>query len=247
MCESAAETAPRVTKLTKDEPDGKEFTAPSNGGHLWTFVCSRRQKPMNTQSNELGPIQIQPLSGEESFSSGENPLGFNVQSFWRWSASDLINNTMRGVLAEFIVAQALGIAQDKAREEWAPYDLETPDGLTIEVKSSAYIQSWGQKNLSAISFGCKPTKAWSNETGSFEKGQPRRQAKVYVFALLAHKDQFTLDPLNLDQWLFYVLPTAELNARGKQGTIGLGTLKKLNCSPVTFNELADRIKVTADG
>jgi hypothetical protein len=30
----------------------------------------------------------------------------------------------------------------------------------------------------------------------------KRQADVYVFALLAHEDRTTIDPLDLDQWKF---------------------------------------------
>jgi hypothetical protein len=32
---------------------------------------------------------------------------------------------------------------------------------------------------------------------------------LYVFCLLAHKDKSTLDPLNMDQWQFFVLATEE--------------------------------------
>jgi len=38
----------------------------------------------------------------------------------------------RGVLAEFIVARAVGVETAGVREEWAAYDLQTPDGVMIE-------------------------------------------------------------------------------------------------------------------
>lgn len=59
---------------------------------------------------------------------------------------------MRGVLAEFIVAQALRIDMTVGREEWAAYDLHTADGVTVEVKSAAYVQSWAQRRPSSILF-----------------------------------------------------------------------------------------------
>jgi hypothetical protein len=59
------------------------------------------------------------------------------------------------VLAEFIVATALGVA-DQLRNDWGPYDLLTPDGIKIEVKSPAYLQSWHQENFSTITFGIHP-------------------------------------------------------------------------------------------
>ena len=51
---------------------------------------------------------------------------------------------MRGVVAEYLVAQALGVAGG-VREEWAPYDVDAPGGIRVEVKSAAYIQSWNQR------------------------------------------------------------------------------------------------------
>ncbi len=41
----------------------------------------------------------------------------------------------------------------------------------------------------------------------------RRQAQVYVFALLAHKDKSTIDPLNVNQWCFFTLPAKVLDGR----------------------------------
>jgi hypothetical protein len=42
---------------------------------------------------------------------------------------------------------------------------------------------------------------------------------------LTHKDQATVDPLNLDQWTFYVLPTRVLNeVLGNQKTVALSRL-----------------------
>lgn len=52
-----------------------------------------------------------------------------------------MGNTVRGVIAEFLVASALGISGDM-REAWSPFDLLTEDGIKIEVKSSAYVQQW---------------------------------------------------------------------------------------------------------
>ena len=33
-----------------------------------------------------------------------------------------------------------------------------------------------------------------------------RRADIYIFCLLGHKDQTTINPMNLNQWVFYVLP-----------------------------------------
>jgi hypothetical protein len=70
---------------------------------------------------------------------------------------------------------------------------------------------------------------------------------VYVFALLAHQNQATLDPLNLVQWEFYVVPTAVLDARERsQHSITLPSLKALHGEPVGFQGLRQAV-VTAAG
>lgn len=192
----------------------------------------------------LGALPRLRRNGAEVFHSAGAELGFNLLSFWQWSASDLVSNTLRGLLAEYLVAQAVAAAQG-IREEWAPYDLRTPDGITVEVKSAAYIQTWHQERLSPIVFSCAKTRAWDPQTGSYED-EPRRQAEVYIFALLAHQEQATLDPLDLDQWEFYVVPTAVLDARERsQHSITLASLKALHGEPVRFEGIADAVKRSA--
>ena len=57
----------------------------------------------------LGPLPVLRKSGAEPFHASGNNLGFDMQMFWQWAVSDLVSNTARGVLAEFLVARALGI------------------------------------------------------------------------------------------------------------------------------------------
>ena len=186
-----------------------------------------------------GPIpklKIGRKTGHEQFCSDGSARDFDLLDYWQWANSDLVSNVTRGVLAEYIVARAVGIPIEGVRDEWAPYDMETPDGIKLEVKSAAYIQSWWQPRYSDIRFGTKKTLSWEPETNTYGT-EPTRQADVYVFALLKHKDHHTIDPLNLDQWTFYVLPTAELDEREDgQHSMSLLALEKL-ASPVTFDEL----------
>ena len=180
-------------------------------------------------------LDIKKKTGREPFCSGGVPRDFDLLDCWRWTTSDLVSNATRGILAEYIVARAVGVPTTGVRDEWAAYDLETPDGIKLEVKSAAYIQSWWQRAFSPISFKIKKTRSWNDETGY--SGEPTRKADLYVFALLAHKDHHTIDPLDLDQWTFYVLPTAQLEERkGSQSSISLSALTELT-SPVPFDEL----------
>src|SRR5688500_15401261 len=99
----------------------------------------------------LPALVVRPLTGAEPFHADGRSLGFDVLGFWRWSSSDLAGNAMRGVLAEYLVAQALGLPTD-VRMEWDACDLRMSDGTRVEVKSAAYLQSWSQRTHSAISF-----------------------------------------------------------------------------------------------
>ena len=194
---------------------------------------------------QFGRIPQVRRDGSERFHDNGSDLGFDLRGFWEWSASDVVSNATRGRLAEYIVASAIGAAGG-VRDEWAAYDLSDPRGISIEVKSAAYIQSWHQDKLSAISFGCPKSLAWDPETNR-QATVPCRQAEVYVFALLAHQDQGTLDPFDLSQWEFYVLPTAALDRRERsQHSITLNSLRALHGEPVPYAGLADAIGKAAE-
>ncbi len=190
---------------------------------------------------ELEAIKVEQKTGEEKFSYERKNLGFKLTDFWSWSQSDLLNNTLRGVLAEYIVRQDLGI-EKSTRTEWDAYDLETASGMKIEVKSSAYLQSWNQERLSQISFDIAPTRGWNAETNEYSL-EVKRQSDCYIFCVLHHKDKKTVDPTRLEQWTFYVLKTQVLDEQKQtQKRISLGSLLKLNPKKCYFGEMLEAIK-----
>jgi hypothetical protein len=188
--------------------------------------------------------------GNESFTNGSERLPFTLKDFWCWSTSDLLNNTTRGVLAEFLVAKALEVPTAGVREPWAAYDLITDEGIKIEVKSAAYLQSWAQKRPSTVLFNVRKTRAWDPETNELATDSVR-QADVYVFALLSHGRQDsnakeTLDPLDVAHWSFYVLPSSALNSRTRsQQSITLKSLTALSNGPVSFAGLNAAVRVAS--
>jgi len=187
----------------------------------------------------LNAIKAEKKTGQESFVFNGKSLPENILSFWQWSSSELLGNALRGVLAEFIVASAIDVLE-KPREEWDAYDLVTKEGLKIEIKSSSYLQSWRQDKLSKIIFGIQPTLIW--EDINKRSKQQRRQADIYVFCVLSHKDKSTVNPLNLNQWDFYILDTEILNAKvPNQKTITLSSLLKLNPVKVKYSEVKNEI------
>ena len=183
----------------------------------------------------LEEIKTLPKNPDETFQFNSQNLDFRLVDFWRWSQSDLIENRNRGILAEFIVRQALEIKYP-TRLEWDAFDLITDDGVKIEVKSAAYIQAWKQERHSAIQFGIEPTRGLLEDNNYSE--EKLRRADIYIFCLLGHKDQVTINPMNLDQWVFYVLSTKILNERfPNQKSISLNVLKTLNCHECNYGQL----------
>jgi hypothetical protein len=193
-------------------------------------------------SPSLPALVVSALSGSERFHSGGRPLGFDVLAFWRWSSSDLAGNAMRGVLAEYIVAQALRLPTTGVRMEWDACDLRLADGTRVEVKSAAYLQSWSQRSHSSISFDIAPKRGW-DATTNVSASVVCRSADVYVFALLAHQDKTTLNPLDVSQWRFYVLPARRLDeACPAQKRIGLRPLERLAPPPVEYGGIREAVE-----
>jgi hypothetical protein len=179
-------------------------------------------------------------SGDERLIYNNQQLKFTLLDFWRWSVSDILSNATRGVLAEFLVATATNIDIATVRNEWSAYDLVTPNGIKLEVKSAAYLQSWFQRALSTISFSTKLARHWDSET-NIQGTVAKRHADVYVFCLLKHENKPTVDPLNLDHWDFYVLATQELNNYTRsQYSITLKSLKGLT-NVISYGQLNGEI------
>lgn len=185
-------------------------------------------------------LQTSRKSGDERFSLAGESLDLRLSDFWQWSSSDIVSNAMRGVLAEFLVASALGLA-DGVRNQWDAFDLLLADGTRLEVKSAAYLQSWAHAKLSNIAFTIRPTQAWSSETNQLSS-ELRRQADIYIFCLLDHREKATLDPMRLEQWTFYLLRSSLLDERfPTQKTISLASLLKLEPLAAEFENLAERV------
>jgi hypothetical protein len=84
----------------------------------------------NLHSGGGAPMANALKTGDEHFYFDGSPIGFLLNDFWRWQSSDLLMNTTRGILAEFIVAQALDIDANRPRVNWEPFDLLFQDGWT---------------------------------------------------------------------------------------------------------------------
>ena len=177
------------------------------------------------------------LSGEERF----HGLQASVRDFWRFAMSDLRTNNVRGYLAEFLVARAVGATG--GRVEWDPWDVTAPEGTRIEVKSSGYLQAWVQNKLSTPSFRVAPAYGWDEASGAWSTEQ-RFNADVYVFCLQTATTHEEYDPLDISQWSFYVAHRSLIEARAER-QMGLATLSRLAGEPVTYLDLGAAIAAAA--
>jgi hypothetical protein len=176
------------------------------------------------------------LTGDEAIDGASA----NLRDFWAWSMSDLRANTVRSLLAEFLVARAVGAAP-KPRVEWDAYDVLTPEDVRLEVKSGAYLQAWEQPRLSTVVFGGLNARTWSAAAGYSPESS--YNADAYVFALLTATEHAGYDALNIEQWSFWVLPQHVVAGSG-QRSMRLSRVQALAGEPVSYADLAERVRGT---
>lgn len=167
------------------------------------------------------------------------PSGVTVGDFWSWAYSDVMMNTIRSVFAEYIVGLALNAVSDP-RIEWGPVDL-IYRGKGIEVKSSAFLQSWPQTRHSNVRFDIEARKnSWDPETGRFLPIDSR-PADCYVFCLFPDKSEVEGMILDVSAWRFYVLDRDVIDRElGERKSVGLNLLERLTHA-VRHEELRESI------
>ena len=199
-------------------------------------------KPPN--NGYLDAVTLNRKTGDEPFRIDHLELNTKLVGFWQWSCSNLLGNSLRGHLAEYIVGLALGCIGN-VRQEWDAVDLQwEPEGggkIRVEVKSAAYLQSWKQEKESAITFDIALKRPWNSETNVIETDIVR-SADVYVFSLLQHMEKSNVNPMDLAQWTFFAVPTLQIHSKfGTQKSISLGPLTALHGPPFGFAELKTRV------
>jgi hypothetical protein len=155
----------------------------------------------------------------------------------------LIQNNLRSIIVEAMVAKALGSDWRWSSADWAPYDFEGPNGVRLEVKQSAAHQTWS----TPTSKPSKPLYDVAPRKGFFVQGPDDsawttkigRNADVYIFARndVVGEQADHRDPA---QWRFYVVPAGDLPPTK---TIGLAAIRVV---PVRFLQLEQEVRrVTA--
>lgn len=176
--------------------------------------------------------------------TGQEPVpGTNVtvQDFWAWAYSDILSNRNRSVFAEFLVAVALDLVH-QPRVEWDAVDLRYGD-KKIEVKSSAYVQSWQQRKPSLIKFDIGKKRGWDSEENVMSEDE-MRSADCYVFCVYEEQEIQKADVLNLEKWSFVVVATEKLNeVFGNQKSVSLGRLQQIG-QAVKYDGLQSAIDIS---
>ena len=163
-----------------------------------------------------------------------------IGEFWQWAYSDLMQNTERGVLAEYIVAALLGV-DNKLRVPWIPYDLKLPNGKTVEVKTMSRLQAWRQKRLSKPRVVIQPSRKWDPETGIMNE-TPTFNADFYILCYFNADNHDTADPQDLTQWEFYVFTIEAIKKLlVDRKSISLYYLRKLGIKSINAHGLAAKV------
>ena len=195
-----------------------------------SYICNcnhnHNTSPMST------PIII---SGAEPFQLAGESAGFTVGDFWQFQFSNVWD--MQQEIAEFIVAKALGQEQPHNKNGWTLWDISYR-GKRIEVKETAYYHSWRKDGAVSEQRVFGITKAYSrykDNSSTFE-----RQNDVYVFCLNTGYTRESSNPLVLDNWRFWVVPTSTINKLcGDNKKISLNRLKSFTKQPdgIGFSQL----------
>ena len=187
-------------------------------------------------------FMLDKLSGKEEFTFQSQKTGLNILEYWQWLYSDIYN--LQDTLAEYIVAKALGKEEPDNTGNWTLYDIAYRE-KRIEVKETSYYHSWQtdeEPKSKARTFGI--TKAYSKYQDNTSKLE--RQNDIYVFCLNTGETKTDSNPLQLEHWEFYVIPTSVINEKcGEQKTISLSRIRKMT-EKVDYSHLKEKVDEVID-
>lgn len=146
----------------------------------------------------------------------------------------VIQNNLRGIFVEAMVAELLGTPWKLSGADWAGWDIENDSGSRIEVKQSARQQTWG-RSKSVPRYSIAIARGHYHDGVTYvENITGERLADLYVFAWHEGDDQ-----RDQEQWKFFVVPSQNLPRHAK--TIGLTALHKL-AVPTNAQHLAATVE-----
>jgi hypothetical protein len=173
-------------------------------------------------------VKLQQKLGSEPFLLNGRSIDVRLAEFWRWGFSDLAIDAVREKLAEFLVLKALKIPTKSVR---AGSRFVTPRGSEMQVYSRTLIPGLGATPKSVI-FG-NPKELLSGGRGKFAAKE--KYPEVFIFAVFLPPDAISMDPVNLDQWIFFALNSSILSG-WERTWINIHVLNEMGGS-VSFRDL----------
>ena len=180
---------------------------------------------------------------DEKFSFNNSELDFGILDFWESKYFNIYN--MQEVIAEFLIEKALRIEKAQNTDYWTLYDILYRE-CRIEIKQTSYYHPWNENgNISNIR-RFNITKANSKYEYKDLENKFERQNDIYVFCLNTGNTKETSNPMNLNNWEFYIVPTKVINEECRNNkTISLNKVRKL-CDKVEYNKIKETIDLIID-
>ena len=185
------------------------------------------------------------LNGNETFKLNGVELGFKVMDYWRFQFSNLVDNL--GYVAEFLISQALNKDEPDNCNGWSVYDVGYR-GKRIEVKATSYWQSWKASHIISEQRNFSIRKTYLDYQNN--KSDKARQNDIYIFCLDKGRDEKSSNPMNLENWVFYVVPTIVINEMfGDQKVLSLKRLEKIEKYGVgiSYDQIKEKVDMIIDG
>lgn len=184
------------------------------------------------------------LTGKEEFNHNGKSAGFKMLDFWQFAFSSIYD--IQGEIAEFVVAKALGIDVPHNKELWTLYDIDYRS-VRIEVKETSYYHPWNEDGKVSQSRKFGITMANSDYEDKNNPNRYERQNDIYVFCVVNGDTRATSNPLVLDNWDFYIVPTEVINEKCKSNkSISLKRIHQLGYSPLKYNEIKNVVDIETE-
>ena len=195
------------------------------------FLAARRESAQKENTMNHSDIMF----------TGDPQLNGTLADFWRWAFSDLCDDDVKGIFAEWMVRVLLGLPlRDSRRVSWADSDIILPNGTRIEVKATALWQSWKLVNEDGTRKP-SPRPALLNPSRVRFSGLQARTAVTpapaddprqfksdfYIFCFHSQTDPSGWDAWNLAHWEFYMMTRQELPEFKVGNSISLATLRQV--------------------
>ena len=162
---------------------------------------------MRTDLKIIKILSDKHLTGDEEFLFNGQPTDMTMLEFWRWHYSEIFD--LQEKIAEYIVAKALGLNEADNVGSWTLYDIDYRN-KRIEVKETSYVHAWQtdeEEKSKQRSFGITKAHTVYGDSSS----ELARQNDIYVFCLNTGMTRAESNPLQLEHWEFYVVPTEVIN------------------------------------